>query len=204
MQRRSSPSRVGLLLAVASCGLAAAESRAARAEAGAVLLPSTRPGGRRVLRPLVTEGYLDLELVVEGGLLRPVSLREGRLPRPALLPRYRGPFELRIFADRELLDVIGFSCALTLSGGDASGSDATGSDATDAERRLDRALAGAVRTRTTVRLPFVASVTAIELYDSRTRSTQRWPITRLRRLPPGAAVRAAAGRDGGPARRSAE
>ncbi|MBK6848960.1 MAG: hypothetical protein IPG96_15980 [Proteobacteria bacterium] len=164
-----------------------------------MLLPSTRPGGRHVLRPLVTEGYLDLELVVEGGLLRPVSLREGRLPRPALLPRYRGPFELRIFAGRELLDVIGFSCALTLSGGGAQGGDAT-----DAEHRLDRALASAVRARTTVRLPFVASVTAIEFYDSRNRSTQRWPITRLRRLPPGAAVRAAAARDGGAARRSAE
>lgn len=158
----------------AGLGLAADGAAAeAPAEPAPVVLASRRPGGLSVPRPLITAEYLDLELVLERGGLRPVGLRAGRLARPALLPRYRGPFELRVYAGRQLLDVLGFGFPLTLI---------APAGASDDEARLDRALAAGVRARMVVRLPHVPSVTAIELYDSRERRSQRWPIERLRQL----------------------
>jgi hypothetical protein len=110
--------------------------------------------------PLVTLEYLELTVGrVKNGALKVLKLTRGELAKPqALLPRYRGRFEAKLYGPGGLLvDVVRFDFPLTgASDGGKGNLDPLGAR-----------LALGVQARVTVRVPYDAHrTTALVLYDA--------------------------------------
>lgn len=151
----------GTLLGVVAVTAVALPSWAPR-EAGAGP-PRVREG--KVVRldprdpePLVTAAYLDIALAIRRGALRVLQVRRGELPEPRAVPRFRGRFEVRLYAHKRLLDLCRFSFPLTRAAGERTAPNIA----------LDRALARGVSAQTSVRVPFSPQVTRVVVIDTRT------------------------------------
>jgi hypothetical protein len=149
----------------AQCSLAAVTFAALCALSFAVA--AGRPPAPRPLRldprdpePLVAQDYLDLTLALHHGALQVVGVRRGSLPRPQPILRFRGQYQVRLYAGQQLLDLVRFSFPLTGAAGER----------TVPNMQLDRSLARGVSARTEVRVPFTPQVTRITVLDTRTGS----------------------------------
>jgi hypothetical protein len=110
-------------------------------------------------RPLVTAEYLELALArSQRGELKLLKLARGAFAKPqAILPRFRGRFEAKLYgAGGSLLDVVRFNFPLTA--------------ASDGEHPqidpLGVGLGRGASARTRVRVPFDATVSALVIRDS--------------------------------------
>jgi hypothetical protein len=108
--------------------------------------------------PLKTRDYLDLKLSLAQGHLKVDKLIKGRLPKPALLKRFRGRFEVRLFTAGLLRDVVRFDFPLTA---------AVGEQPVPASGRLGLGLSkGVRRARTKVRIPFDSRINRVVIVDT--------------------------------------
>lgn len=130
--------------------------------------------------PLTTSEQLELFVSHGRDGVKVLRIEKRQLPRPTLIsPRFRGRFEVRLFSATGLLrDVIRFDFPLTAASGDPS---VAGDD------RLGRELGRGVTARTSVKIPFDASISSVVIHDTAVASQLRIDLTRFqppRSLPP--------------------
>lgn len=130
---------------------------------------TARPLRPTKLPPLATREVLDLTIARTDGGLKVLSQKRSRLKKAGVVPRYRGPFEVRLYTRGQLRDVVTFSFPLTLTAGER----------THANRRLDAALLGGVRATATVRIPYATNLTHLLLVDKQRRTTTRHSLASL-------------------------
>jgi hypothetical protein len=127
--------------------------------------------------PMVTRAYLDLAVVLEGGKLKVAKVQKGLFSDArAILPRYAGRFEVKLYVHSLLRDVVRFNFPLT--GG--LGERRAGQDA------LSRGLSlGVSAARTTARIPYDDSITGVVIDDTVTRARVTVDLSGVRpRRPP--------------------
>ncbi|MCC6746521.1 MAG: hypothetical protein IT371_02620 [Deltaproteobacteria bacterium] len=123
-------------------------------------LPSARPLPAQPgdPAPLVSEEYADAVVALAKGKLRVVRLRKGRLAKPEHLPRFVGRYQVRLYAEKTLRDLVRFNFPLTAPAGEP----------TLPNLDLNRSMARGVNAEATVRIPIVPGLTHLEILDSRT------------------------------------
>jgi hypothetical protein len=161
----------GVACAIAPCGPAAAGPAPAPASHSPKPLPHWRQPADP--EPLLTAEYLELLVAREKGALRVVSVEKRGFSKPqVLLPRFRGRFEVRLFAPGgQLRDVVRFDFPLT--GGAAP---AVSPDQDDV---LGRKLAMGVSARTRVRAPFDQRIASAVIFDSLSKATVRVDLSKF-------------------------
>ena len=134
------------------------------------------PGGvgrwRRLPKPVLSREWADLHFERRRGRFLLRSARFGRYKRPTRSRRFDGPFQVRLYDGRKLVDLIAFAFPLTRAAGERSTQGIA----------LNRALRRGVSVRTTVRIPIIARLTHVVILDTRSAQRERWTLVRLRRL----------------------
>lgn len=119
-------------------------------------------------RPLVTPHYVELFLTLDKAQVRVLKTVKHTFAKPqAILPRYRGRFEVKIYSATGLLrDVVRFDFPLT---------------AAQEDRRdpLGVRLGQGVSARTSVRIPFDDGVASAVIHDRLGHGTVRVDLSRL-------------------------
>jgi hypothetical protein len=124
--------------------------------------------------PMVTRGYLDLGVVLEDGKVKVRSVSKGQLREAkALLPRFAGRFEVKLYVHSLLRDVVRFNFPLTGGMGERPST----------QDPLGRGLSLGVTARTTVRIPFDDSITAVVIDDTATKKRSSVDLSRVRPPP---------------------
>lgn len=116
-------------------------------------------------KPLVTRHYLEIEVQLRQNALRVEKVTKGSFAKPTAIPRFRGRFEVQLYAHGLLRDVVRFD--LPLTGGADSGAGG-GSGLGD---RFGLELSKGVTGKTVVRIPFDKSVNRVLIHDTLTRKT---------------------------------
>ena len=124
-----------------------------------------------------TSQYIDIVVQVDRGTLRVVAVRKGRFSAgPTVIPRFRGRYELKIYAHGLMRDVVRFNMPLSDTAGTAATAGAaarrSGQGASLASR-MGLGLERGVKARLTVRAPFDRSVTRAEIFDSKSGTTTK-------------------------------
>lgn len=132
---------------------------------------TARPLRPTKLPPLATREVLDLTIARTDSGLKVLSQKRSRLKKAGVVPRYRGPFEVRLYTRGQLRDVVTFSFPLTLTAGER----------THANRRLDAALLGGVRATAKVRIPYATNLTHLLLVDKERKKTTRHSLASLQK-----------------------
>lgn len=129
----------------------------------AVRIQQSRPLRLPKVKPMITREILVLKLArADKGLLVLAKTR-ATLKKKKQLPRFRGPFEVRIYANALLRDVVTFSFPLTLPAGERTRNNVG----------LDKALLPKVQAKTTVRIPWAPELTHLVLVDKLRRTFVR-------------------------------
>ena len=150
---------------------AAAESQPRRAPAPT---PLPRWPQRADPTPMVTRAYLDIAVVLEHGKLKVQSVTKGQLAAAkAILPRYAGRFEVKLYVHSLLRDIVRFNLPLTGGMGGRS----------SAQDPLGRGLSLGVTARTTVRVPFDDTITSVVIDDTATKLRVAVDLSRVRPPP---------------------
>jgi hypothetical protein len=125
-------------------------------------------------KPLVTANFLDLNVALDKGRIKLLQLTKGAFPKPkAISPRFRGRFEVQLFAASLLRDVIRFNFPLTSSSGDKGKN----------LDHLDRNINKGVSAKTLVKIPYDESITRIVIYDMVGGEKLAIPLSSIPHLP---------------------
>ena len=125
-------------------------------------------------KPMVTRGYLDLSVALRRGKLSVLKIKRGALPRPGLIRRFTGRYQVALYTHGLLRDRVFFNFPLTAGAGDPS----------PLNTRLDRSLARGVSAQTTVRVPFDASINRVLIGARRSKHAVAVDLGKLLPRPP--------------------
>jgi hypothetical protein len=103
--------------------------------------------------PMKTSEALELQITLDKGKLELRSVRRIKLLKPGKLPRFRGRFRVELYSHKLLRDVVRFDFPLGLAAGER----------TPSNIKLDRSIAEGLSAHTTVRVPFDASITRVQV-----------------------------------------
>ncbi|PID38268.1 MAG: hypothetical protein CSB49_06470 [Proteobacteria bacterium] len=130
----------------------------------------SRPLRLPIVKPLVTREVLVLTLARGPKGLLVLSQKRVKPKKMTVIPRFRGPFEVRLYVNATLRDVVTFSFPLTLPAGER----------TRVNTGLDKALLPMVQAKTTVRIPWLPELTHLLLVDKQRRTVARYVLKSTR------------------------
>ncbi|MFH2008377.1 MAG: hypothetical protein ABI333_17460 [bacterium] len=122
---------------------------------------------------MTTREYLEVTLGYDRGKLLQRSLRKRRFSKPRKIKRIVGRFLARLYAGKQLVDVVPFNFPLL----------APAENFTPTGRRIAQRMEANLRTAVRIRLPYLSRINRIEIRDIGTRRHWALDLSPLRPRP---------------------